>query len=132
MFAAAAWAAERGLTPVDKSWDIEIRLEIAPRQATLEVDEGATRFELLIYAEEWGFRFAHAGRTSWIRVTDIAFVHGSDDHRLLELTPRLQDIASLVRELENRHALQFLRDHATIRSTIPNAELAIRSWLTTL
>jgi hypothetical protein len=92
-------------------------------------DAGATRLQIFIYAEEWGFRFTHRGQWSWIRVTDIPFAHGRDDHQLLALTPPLKYLADLVRELENRHSSSFRRDLALVRSTLPDAEDAIRRWV---
>ena len=63
----------------------------------------SSRFQLEIYAEEWGFAFRHERKISWIRVTDIAFVHGRDDFGLLDERPRLQDIAPFIRRLEERY-----------------------------
>jgi hypothetical protein len=124
---------ERGLRAPSKTWDVEIGLDIATSPATIEFDEQyATRFQLLIYAEEWGFRFTHAGQSSWIRVTDISFVHGRDDHRLLEHTPPLKRIGSLLRELEKRFGVNFQRGQAAVRTTLPSSEPAIREWIDSL
>jgi hypothetical protein len=131
--AAGAWLTERGLRAPSRTWDVEIGLDVVTTPATIDFDERhATRFQLLIYAEEWGFRFTHAGQTSWIRVTDISFIHGRDDHRLLEHTPPLKRIGSLIRELEKRFGVSFERQHAAVRTTIPNAEVAIRGWIVSL
>ena len=133
VLAAASWLSSRGLEPIDHTWDIEIGLSVADHSASLVFDPvGETRFQLQIYAEEWGFRFAHAGRHSWIRVTDIPFVHGSDEHDLLSTTPALRDIGPFVRHLETRHAVRFHRRHAAVATTIPKAVPLIRSWLLSL
>ena len=122
--ASAAWLAARELYPRDPKWRVEI--ELAP-SSTREL-----RLDLEIYAEEWGFRFSVRERVSWIRVTDVPFVHGRDDHSLLRETPPLRDIGSLVRTLEASHAIAFDRRAAAIRTTIDGGEPAIRSWLETL
>jgi hypothetical protein len=131
--AASAWLWARGLRPPAKTWDVEIGLDVTSQPATLAFEPKlATRFQLHIYAEEWGFRFCHDGHESWIRVTDIPFVHGSDYHRLLAATPPLKGIAAFLRMLESRHAVTFQRRHAAIASMIPDSEAAIRTWVQTL
>src|SRR6185312_10788992 len=65
-------------------------------RAPSEFDETtSSRFHLDIYLEEWGVFFCHAGQSSRIRVTDMAFVHGRDDFQLLGVTPQLKDIGWL-------------------------------------
>jgi len=122
--ASAAWLAARELYPHDRKWRVEIEL-VAETQREV-------RLELEIYAEEWGFRFSAGERMSWIRVTDVPFVHVRDDHGLLPATPKLHDIGGLVRSIERSHAIAFGRRRATIRTTIDGGEPAIRSWLETL
>lgn len=92
----------------------------------------ASRFHLDLYSEEWGFLFCHRGQLSRIRVTDVAFVHGRDDHHLLDATPALPDIGGLLRSLERRHQIVFRRDLALVRSDLPNVEPAVRRWLLAL
>ena len=121
--AASAWLADRGLTPTDARWFVEVA--IAPHGR-------ATRFQLDVYAEEWGFQFEHEGRKSWIRVTDVPFVHGRDDHGLLARTPRLRDVALLIAELEREHAVRFDRDTPLIRSNVANAESVLQNWIANL
>lgn len=121
--AASAWLADRGVTPDDSRWSVEIELE---------VPGSATRFQLDVYAEEWGFQLQHAGRSSWIRVTDIAFVHGVDEHGLLARTPRLREIAMLIRGLERELGIRFDRDTAKIRTRMRDAEPALREWVACL
>jgi hypothetical protein len=133
VIAAASWVSARGLEPANRKWDIEIGLDVVCKTAPVTFDPTReTRFQLHIYSEEWGFRFAHAGRHSWIRVTDIPFVHVADEHDLLRHTPALKNIGSFVRELETRHALTFQRRHAAVATTIPGAESVIRSWVLSL
>jgi hypothetical protein len=120
--ASAAWLAARELYPKDPKWFVEIGL----------VTDGDTRLDLEIYAEEWGFRFLHAGRMSWIRVTDVPFVHGRDDYQLLRTTPPLRAIGDLVRALEQRHGVEFDRTRAALRTTIADSDDVIRQWISAL
>jgi hypothetical protein len=114
-------------------WHVEIALDVAHGRAPSEFDEDtATRFHLDIYSEEWGLFFCHAGHASWIRVTDIPFVHGRDDFSLLALVPPLADIGKLIRRIEATHALAFQRAGAAVRTNVPSLEPAVRSWLATL
>jgi len=119
--ASAAWLAARDLYPKDPKWHAV---------ATLAVD--TTRFQLEIYAEEWGFQFDHDSRQSWIRITDVPFVHGRDDHGLLARTPPLRHIGKLLRDLETAHGIKFESAAATIQTTIVEGEPVIRRWITTL
>jgi hypothetical protein len=132
--AAAAWLASRGGTaPTLERWHVEVALDVVQRRAPSEFDEASsTRFHLDIYLEEWGVFFCHAGRSSRIRVTDIAFVHGRDDFQLLGVTPQLKDIGWLLRHVERSHAVKFARDHADVRTNVPNVEPAVRSWIASL
>ena len=66
--AADRWLRVLGLVSVPR-WYSEIAI----------LADGDTRFDLNVYAEEWGFVFKHGDRTSWIRVTDVPFIHGRDD-----------------------------------------------------
>lgn len=125
--ASAAWLVARGLSPREPRWYVAIVLDTAV-EASAELDmTTATRFQLEIFAEEWGFMFCHAGQTSWIRVTDIPFVHGRDDHALLAQTPPLREINMLVRRLEERHDIAFGRD-PLVRTSLLGAESAIADW----
>lgn len=133
--AAASWFAARRLssTPSILRWHVEIALDAVEAPAPVEFDERtATRFHVDIYSEEWGVFFCHGGRSSWIRVTDIAFVHGRDDFGLLTAMPSLHDVGSLVRKLEQHHGVQLQRQHAAIRTNLSGAEPAIRRWIATL
>src|SRR5579863_8099104 len=107
--AAARWLEARALTAIGGArWHVEIALDVVEQPASPEYDERtATRFHIEIFSEEWGFFFCHGGRASWIRVTDVAFVHGRDDFGLLPATPALDDIGLLLRELEALHQLRF-------------------------
>jgi hypothetical protein len=119
--AAAAWLVARGLLPTSQRWHVEI---------TLPADVGSFRLE--VYAEEWGFHVAIADRASWIRVTDLPFVHGRDDHHLLDAVPPLKDIGKLIRTLEQQHAVKFDRTAAKIETSVADAEPAVRAWLATI
>ena len=132
--AAASWLRGRSLTTVGLTrWHVEIQLDVVDGPALADYDEtSATRFHLDVYTEEWGHYFCHQGRSSWIRVTDLAFVHGRDDYQLLSLTPPLPEIGRLLRQLEDKYGIKFRRDQALIRTNIPRAETAVRSWLATL
>jgi hypothetical protein len=120
--ASAAWLAARELYPKEVKWNVVI---------TLDTDAGS-RFDLEIFAEEWGFKFCHADRESWIRVTDVPFVHGRDEHELLRGTPPLREIGALVRKLEKRYGIKFRRRRASIRTTIAEGSPAIRRWIEAL
>lgn len=117
--ASAAWLAALEITPETQRWSVEI---------ALPAGEDST-FKLDVYAEEWGFSFSYRDRVSWIRVTDIRFVHGRDDHDLLAATPPLREIKKLVAALESRYDLAFDRERAQVRTTIPGAEPTLHAWL---
>lgn len=132
--AAAAWLAARGgAAPTLERWHVEVALDVVQRRAPSEFDETtATRFHLDIYLEEWGVFFCHSGQSSRIRVTDIAFVHGRDDFQLLGVTPQLRDIGWLLRHVEQRAGLKFMREHADVKTNLPSVEPAVRSWIASL
>lgn len=132
--AAASWVRGRGLATTGLSrWHIEIQLDVVDAPAPADYEEAtASRFHLDIYTEEWGHYFCHGGRSSWIRVTDLAFVHGRDDFQLLTVTPPLPEIGRLVRQLEQKYGVLFRRDRALIRTNLARAEAAVRTWLATL
>ena len=134
MRAAQAWLAARGLSaPTLTRWHATIVLGTEDGAPALELDERVeTRLRIEIYSEEWGYFFCHGGRASWIRVTDVPFVHGRDDFKLLAMTRSLEDLGTLVRSLEQQHGLVFRRDHAVIRTNVANAEVAIRQWVESL
>lgn len=114
-------------------WHVGIFLDVVDAPAALAWNDAIhTRFHLDIFGEEWGLFFCHAGKASWIRVTDIAFVHGRDDYRLLDWTPPLKSVGMLLRRLEQTHRVQFQRRHATIESELPSIEPSVRAWIATL
>ncbi len=129
--ASATWLISRELFPSEPRWFVEVHLDGEDAVHATD-DENATRFQLDIYSEEWGYKFSHGGRGSWIRVTDIPFVHGRDDHGLLHLTPKLGEIGSLVRTLEKRHGIALSRDRALIRTNLAGAETKLRDWAMSL
>jgi hypothetical protein len=132
--AAAAWLTERDAPARTLArWNVEIALDVHEGPARVEYDERvASRFHLDIYAEEWGFFFCHGGRASWIRVTDVPFVHGRDEFGLLDATPSLRDVGTLLRDFERRNGVRFHRDQALVRTTVPDAEARIRAWIRAL
>lgn len=119
--ATAAWLVARNIYPTERTWYVEISLYA----------EGV-RFDIEIFAEEWGFAFHRDDQLSWIRVTDIPFVHGRDDFDLLGETSSLRDIGRVVQLLENRFHVAFDREGATIRTSLSDSEAEIREWIATL
>jgi hypothetical protein len=118
--ASASWLVARELVPAPPKWFVTI---------TFASRDGA-KLDLEILSEEWGFRFERQNRVSWIRVTDIAFAHGHDDHQLLGQTPKLVNIGTLVRSLEKSHGIRF--DAPIVRTNIDGADRAIATWLQSL
>lgn len=134
MLAARSWLTSCGLTSTGVlRWHAEILLDVVDQPAREEFDDRFdTRFRIEIYAEEWGFFVCHAGQSSWIRVTDIPFVHGRDDFRLLGSTPSLRDLGGLIRSLERQHRIHFSRGNARVSTNLPAAEPSIRRWVESL
>lgn len=131
--ASTAWLSARGLRAASKRWDVEVGLGVTAKPAMAGFDpDRDTCFQLFIYSEEWGFRFCHARRQSWIRVTDIPFVHGRDAFGLLAATPPLKNVGAFLRSLESEHRIKFQRAHAAVSTTLPGAEAAVRKWLHSL
>ena len=133
---AQAWLRARGMDtpPAHERWYVEIAMGLARERPPTDFDEATTtRLHISIYAEEWGVYFCHHGRSSWIRVTDLPFVHGRDDHKLLTMLPSsLNDLGSFVRRLEASERIRFERSHASIKTNVAAIEPAVRSWLMTL
>jgi hypothetical protein len=119
--ASAAWVERHGLhvsgTP---HWYLEI---------SIPTDAADTRFEINIYPEEWGIIFRRGNRVSSIRVTDLPFVHGLDDHRLLQHVSDIETIDHILALLEQRYDLAFHRMKATVRSNLTRAASIVRAWL---
>lgn len=132
--AAIAWLSACGLVPPSMGalWEVAISLDVIDERASTKfADTIDTRFHIAIASTEWGLYFCHHSRASWIRVTDLPFVHERDDYLLLPHVPPLRDLGRLVRSLETRYRIRFRRQHAAIRSTLPNAEDNIRRWVGT-
>lgn len=119
--ASAAWLTQRGIDSAEHKWFVEIVLAAG----------ADTRLRIEIYAEEWGFVFEHGGKESWIRVTDVPFVHGRDEHGLIREVPTLRDIGKLIAELEARYGIELARQ-PNIRSSIADADSKIRAWAESL
>lgn len=117
--ASAAWLVALELLPTVPRWFVEL---------VYDAPEHDTQFQLEIFAEEWGYRFRHAGKTSWIRVTDIPFAHGQDDHGLLRETPKLRDIGRLLRKLETRFGIELANRVPAISTNIEGGEPVILAW----
>lgn len=134
VLAVAAWLSDRGIVaPPDRAWGIQIALgtalQIPPPVFAETID---TRLQIMITANEWSYYFAHKGRASRVRVTDLPHADGRDDYQLAPITPPLRQLSRLVRELEQRFKLFFRRHHAAIDTTLAGTEPIIRAWLTTL
>jgi hypothetical protein len=129
--ATQSWLAARGLlVPTSTGWEVSIALDVRDEKAPAAFNDAVdTRFHLSLSATEWGFFLCQQGRASWIRVTDVPFVHERDDFALLFKTPPLRHLGALVRELETTYRIRFRREHASIRSTIAGSEPAIWEWV---
>jgi hypothetical protein len=132
-FASHAWVRAQGSNiSRHERWRVRVFLDAIDEPPAPAFDAAvATRFHLEIFSEEWGFFFCHAASASWIRVTDIAFVHGRDDFKLLPITPPLKQIGSLLRRVEQDAGVHFRRHHATIETNL-DIEPAVRSWVASL
>jgi hypothetical protein len=132
--AARTWLESLALTPpAGRPWFVELTLGVDEATPALAFDcQTETRLRMEVFSEEWGVQFCHRGRSSWIRVTDIPFVHGRDDFALSAIMPPLRNIGFLVRSIESEHAMRFDRGLALVRSNVPGAELALRPWLAAL
>jgi hypothetical protein len=119
--ATAAWVRQHGLdvarTP---HWYVEI---------SVPTDSVDIRLEINLYPEEWGVVFRRGNRVSSVRVTDVPFVHGLDDHKLLSELPELARIDDLLAVLERRYDVAFHRTRVTVRSNLTRATAIVRSWL---
>ena len=131
--ATAAWLSARGLlVPARTEWELSIVLGLPGELEPPALADGAdTRLHIAISSAEWGFYFCHHDRASWIRVTDVPFIHQRDDFALLFKVPPLRELGSLVRALEETYSVSFCRESAAIRSTIRGSAPAIREWVTT-
>jgi hypothetical protein len=115
---AAAWLRMLGLHEPGR-WHVEVALQAS----------AGSQFQLNVYAEEWGFAFSHARRSSWIRVTDVPFVHGRDDFGLIRRLPALAALGTFLAELESEHEIKLLRSSVRVRSNVQHATAAVRRWL---
>lgn len=120
--ASSAWLAARDLFPSSSRWAVEVSFSAIATNA---------RFAIEVHAEEWGFALRIDGRQSWIRVTDMPFVHGTDAFGLLRRTPRLESIHMLMRDVERELGVRFDRDQPSITSSF-GSESVIAAWARTL
>jgi hypothetical protein len=113
-----------------RRWLAILALPAIPKwHAEIALCHGTTTFELNIYPEEWGFAFRHRDRMSWIRVTDVPFVHGRDEFKLLPQTPGLLAIGKTIADLERAHDVPLRQGQPQIRTNVPYATEVIRDWI---
>jgi hypothetical protein len=124
--ATTAWLIERGLSSREPRWFVEIMIGTSDG---FPDKDAATLLRIELFSEEWGFWFQHDNKVSWIRVTDLRFVHGRDEHSLLRETPALGNLGALVRALEKRFDVRFVVETPLIRTNLFGAEPAINEWL---
>jgi hypothetical protein len=129
--AVSRWLRENGLEPATTDWRATIVLPVMLHDVVTD-QPTETRLEVELEPDKWRLCFSHAGRTSRIRVADMAAVDGCDDHDLLVITPQLRDLGRLLRHLEQRHALRFHRDSAEVRTEHPTIKDAALRWLARL
>lgn len=124
--AASAWLAARDIAPTQSRWSVQIAFDNV-LGCELDTPPLDARFTIEVFSEEWGFAFSRGDAVSWIRVTDIPFVHGRDDFALIHRTPRLENIGTLLRVVEREHDLAFARDKPLVRSNI-GADERLAAW----
>ena len=121
--ATSQWLVERGLAiGAPARWNVEITFEGPDHDTRLQVD---------IYSDEWGVKLRHQGRESWIRITDVAFVHGRDDFGLLRRMPRLSSIGGLIAAVERELGVCFDRTRVHIQTNLHD-DSAVRAWAANL
>jgi hypothetical protein len=131
--AAFDWLGDRKIPRPSTRWHVAIGLDVRDEPAPASFDEATdSRFHIEIYAEEWGFFFCTGGRASWIRITDVPFVHMRDDFGLRARVLPLPEIGSLLRALEAEHGLAFKRELAYVNTSLSAAESLIRAWIASL
>jgi hypothetical protein len=89
----------------------------------------AAQINIALDSLEWGFLFTCETGTSWIRVLEAPTVHDKDDFALVDKTPALRNLGTLVRQIEHRFELEFRRTHAAIHTNLANADDKIRAWV---
>jgi hypothetical protein len=119
--ATASWLTARGIRAPER-WTITIGLYDDARAPTCDL-------QIVIDAREWGFCLSRANKLSFIRVLDAPRIQTRDDFDLLRRTPSLRDLAKLVQWIEDSFDVRFRRAHATIKTTLANAEDRIRLWV---
>lgn len=132
--AATAWLRSIGKTPPTlQRWNVEVLLGVLEKRPSTDYDASTeTRFHINIYSEEWSVFVCHRGQSSWVRVTDIPFVHVRDDFNLLPTFPALRDVGTLLRRVERDLGVHFAREHATIHTNLPAVEKDVRRWVAAL
>lgn len=114
-------------------WNVEVLLGITESRPSTDYDAAVeTRFHIGIYSEEWGVFVSHQGKSSWVRVTDVPFVHVRDDFNLLATFPPLRAVGGLLRQFEQYLGVRFSRENAAIHTNVPRLEPAVRRWAASL
>jgi len=120
--ASRAWIDRLGIAGPFDGWFVEIQLR---------ADVPEVRFELNVYPEEWGFVFRVGKKVSSIRITDVPFVHGVDELKLLQRTPTLDALPGFLASLQTAHAMQFDGARATVHTNLDESRVAaaVQRWL---
>lgn len=122
---ARAWLAASGLeVGTNRQWWVEMAIPCAlHRETTLEI---------AIYPAEWAVMFRHDNKLSHVRITDEKFTGGVDELDLFPIVTELAHIGRLVTLLSTRHQTELQRDKVAVRSNVPRASTAVRTWLALL
>lgn len=120
--ASRAWIDRHGIAGPFDGWFVEIQLR---------ADVPDVRFELNVYPEEWGFVFRIGKQVSTIRITDVPFVHGVDELKLLPRTPTLDELPGFLATLQAEHGMQFDGARATVHTNLdePRVSAVVQTWL---
>ena len=121
--ATAAWLLARGIyVPPTLTWEVTIAMDSGTARPAAQIN-------IALDSLEWGFLFTCETGTSWIRVLEAPTVHDKDDFALVDKTPALRNLGTLVRQIEHRFELEFRRTHAAIHTNLANADDKIRAWV---
>lgn len=120
--ASRAWIDRHGIAGPFDGWFVEIQIR---------ADVPEVRFELNVYPEEWGFVFRVGKKVSSIRITDVPFVHGVDELKLLSRTPTLDELPGFLASLQTEHAMVFDADGASVHTNLDESRVTttVRRWL---
>lgn len=127
----ADWLRLLDVRATDLHWFVEVVLGVDEQSLTSSLGE-ATRLQIYVYPQEWGFLFCHQNKCSWIRIADRPYVHGRDEYGLVTSTPPLRELSAFARELEHRHGVVFRRDRVLVRTNLPAVDEQVRAWAAAL